>query len=281
MSKTSRWISVGELAEAFSPRSNTPAPTEDLVGETVELHLESGQTVAHRFEAGCRLFWEITSGRRQTGAAERAAEENCFTAKVREGIYFVDFIKHLEQATTVTLILDLNAAITTVLVARLPDESEPRWSLAERIVRGQELTAVSATFLRGSIGSPFGRGTPRHEPTTDLVGRRVEYTYSPTERYEHIYLNEDFYTWHCLSGSEKGLADTDRCHCYKLADNLYFFVWREKIVPTLGAVVVDFDQMRTVGKIFGYREAGTVESPKLSNFPVGAHARLLNVTTGD
>ena len=89
-------------------------------------------------------------------------------------------------------------------------------------------------------------------PTTELIGRRVEYTYSPTERYEHIYLNEDFYTWQCLLGSEKGLADTDRCHYLKLGDELYLFVWREKIVPTLGAVVADFSAMRTMGKIFGH-----------------------------
>ena len=84
----------------------------------------------------------------------------------------------------------------------------------------------------------------------------MEYTYSPTERYEHIYLNEEFYTWHCLLGSEKGLADTDRCHYLKLGDDLYLFVWREKIVPTLGAVVVDFQAMRTMGKIFGHAQGG-------------------------
>ena len=106
-----------------------------------------------------------------------------------------------------------------------------------------------------------------------MVGKRVEYTYSPTECYEHIYLNERFYTWHCLLGSEKGLADTDRCHYYKLADRLYLFVWREKIVPTLGSVVVDLEALRTTGKIFGYQGEGP---GGLSNFPVGARARVLN-----
>jgi hypothetical protein len=36
--------------------------------------------------------------------------------------------------------------------------------------------------------------------------------------------------------------------------------------------------MRTAGKIFGY-EGG--DPGKLANFPVGAHARLLNVTRRD
>jgi hypothetical protein len=110
----------------------------------------------------------------------------------------------------------------------------------------------------------------------------VEYTYSPTERYEHIYLNERFYTWHCLLGSEKGLADTDRCHYLKLADELYLFVWREKIVPTLGAVVVDFQAMRTMGKIFGHSQSGPGGGPAgVVDFPVGARARLANVTASD
>ena len=134
---------------------------------------------------------------------------------------------------------------------------------------------MSATFSSAAVDAPFTAGTPRHRPTTDLIGRRVEYTYSSTERYEHIYLNEDFYTWHCLMGSEKGLADTDRCHYLKLGDELYLFVWREKIIPTLGAVVADFSAMRTMGKIFGHAQDGS----GVVDFPVGARARLLNVTS--
>ena len=111
--------------------------------------------------------------------------------------------------------------------------------------------------------------------TEELVGKRIEYTYSPTERYEHIYLNGSFYTWHCLLGAEKGLADTDCCHSYKLARNLYLFVWREKIVPTLGVVVLDLNAMRTTGKIFGYEGN---DFRKVVNFRIGARARLQNIT---
>lgn len=84
-------------------------------------------------------------------------------------------------------------------------------------------------------------------------GKRIEYTYSPTERYERIYLNEQLYTWHCLDGSEKGLADTDRCDYRKIAEDLYLFVWREKIVPTLGIVLLDLAQLKTTGQILGYQ----------------------------
>lgn len=93
--------------------------------------------------------------------------------------------------------------------------------------------------------------------------------------YEHIYLNPMFYTWHCIEGVEKALADTDRCHHIKIDTNLYLFVWREKIVPTLGVVMIDLDKAKTTGKIVGYEGDGV---GALSNFPVGAHLKVLNQT---
>jgi hypothetical protein len=274
MADPSPWITVGELAHAFSPDSNAPPPAEDLAGRTLMFALENGQLIEHRFDTGDRLAWEIVEG---TGKGRRS-DESYLAVKIREGIYFVDYVRRQERAATVTLLIDLGLAIVTALIGRLPEPSETKLTLMERIAAGKELTSVEAHFLRGAVNAPFTADTPRHGTTDDLVGRRVEYTYSPTERYEHVYLNERFYTWHCLLGSERGLADTDRCHYYKLAEELYLFVWREKIVPTLGVVVVDFDTMRTAGKIFGY-EGG--DPDKLANFPVGAHARLLNVTRRD
>jgi hypothetical protein len=265
---------VGQLAQAFATASNAARPSESLAGRTLDLHFEDGQIIRHRFDTGSRLFWAVTNG------PEHQAEvsETYLAFEMRPGIYLVDFAKHMERTTAVSLALDLGSGIVTALVARLPEEREARESLVDRAALGKELTAVSATFLSGAVDQPFTADTPRHPTTAELVGRRVEYAYSPTQRYEHIYLNERFYTWQCLSGEEKGLTDTDRCHYYKLADNLYFFVWREKIIPTVGAAVIDFDLMRSAGKIFGY-QAG--DFGQTTNFAIGAHARLLNVTKRD
>lgn len=261
---------MGALAEAFSPDSHTPPVTRDLEGNELTLHYEDGRVVEYHFAGGGRLRWAATAG---AGRA-RQAEEAHFAFRVRDGIYLVDYVQSDTPAAAMTLVADVVRGIATAVEARLPGAGSTG-SLWERIVAGKELTAVSADFSSAAIGTPFTETTARHLPTTDLVGKRVEYTYSPTERYEHVYLNEHFYTWHCLLGSEKGLADTDRCHYYKVGDDLYLFVWREKIVPTLGLVVVDFQAMRTMGKIFGFQGApggGPI------NFAVGAHARLLNVT---
>jgi hypothetical protein len=259
------------LSEAFHAGSYAPTPTSDLAGKGFRLWLEDGRIISCCFETSDRLRWSIGGD----AAEEPSDSEQCFAARLRESLYFVDFVWTSERATTVTLLLDLGLQIATVLVGQLPEDREAHRPLLDRISVGEELTGVSATFLSAAIDRPFSQEVPRHPATEDMVGRRVEYTYSPSERYEHIYLNGSLYTWHCLQGSEKGLADTDRCHYFKLADDLYLFVWREKIVPTLGVVVVDFAEMRTAGKIVGYRGDGNTG---LANFAVGAHARLLNTT---
>jgi hypothetical protein len=152
---------------------------------------------------------------------------------------------------------------------------QTRRDLYSRVQVADELTGVKATFLQGSIDKTHSEETPCHQLSAELVGKRVLYIYSGTEAYEHIYLNENLYTWQCLKGLEKGLRDTDRCHYYKIAEALYLFVWREKIIPTLGVVMVDLRKLKTTGKIFGYDESNF---EKLSNFPVGAFAKVLNHT---
>jgi hypothetical protein len=185
----------------------------------------------------------------------------------------VSFIEPQRRASTSALLLDLSNGMCTVVRGQLPTREEASKPFFQRIADGEELTGVSAELIAATIGAPCDAKAARHAPTSDLVGKRVEYTYSATERYEHIYLNERLYTWHCLAGSEQGLADTDRCHYLKLAPELYLFVWREKIVPTLGIVVVDLQQMKTTGRIMGYE---SFDVGAITSFPVGARVRILS-----
>ena len=53
---------------------------------------------------------------------------------------------------------------------------------------------------------------------------------------------------------------------------LYFFVWREKIVPRPGFVIVDFQRPRSSGRIIGYED---FECRTLTSFPVGARMRVI------
>lgn len=263
----SSWVPVGVLAQQGA-KSNKLPPTADFAGRALALCFENGWTLEYNFRTAHDLSWREAS----RGKKRRWTQEEYSATKVRSGIYFLDYVKHLESATSVSLVLNLNTRIFMAVIGKLPTKEESKQSLLDRARASRELTSVLASFLSGSINKPFGNNTPRFRKTGELLGKRVEYSYSPADLYEHLYLNEQFYTWHCVNGAERGLADTDLCHYFKIADRLYLFVWREKVIPTLGVLVEDFHQMRTSGKLLGYRAN---DFGKLSNFMVGAKARML------
>ncbi len=269
MTETIEWVSVGALGEAFRPDNNSLESVADLGGQTLLLDLEDGRSFEYTFADAHTLRWEIKCG----DGIGQWSEESYTATSPRPGVYFVDFIASKRRATSVSLVIDLNKNVLTAVIGRMPTEDETREPFSEKIRLGKMLTSVKATFLRGTVGKPFSISEDHHPGTSDLIGRRVEYVYSPTEKYEHIYLNAEYYTWHCIKGIEKELCDTDRCHYYKIDNNLYLFVWQEKIVPTLGVIMIDFDKLKTTGKICGYTENAF---DALTNFSVGAFATVVN-----
>ena len=292
------FIQVGALAEGFAPASHILQPVSDLEGRTFALHYADGtadtlhfagdQSVeVERALAGAAESTSSTSSARLGRSANPAQPRErhaCRVTSVRDGIYFVDYQGADERllddegkprAAATSYVLDLNRQLCTAVIGTLPSEAQTRIDAFTRVEHGMELTGVQVQLRHGRIGAQGTAQAPLHAPTRELIGMRNLYTYSATERYEHIYLNENFYAWQCLSGVEAGLADVDRCHMIGIDAKLYLFVWREKIVPTLGVVMIDLERMKTDGKIFGYQGS---RFDALSNFPVGAHAQVLNVT---
>jgi MoaF C-terminal domain/MoaF N-terminal domain len=267
MAKKTELIQVGELAVGFS--ENVLPDTGDLTGKSLKFFYEDGQVVNYEFLDEKFLTWEVVGKGKKTIIQKESYRATC----PRKNIYFVDYIKKGSRATSVSLIVDLKRKIATSLSGTLPTETQARSDKLKRVEVGKTETAVEAEFKSASLDKKFTTKTPRHKPSKELIGKRVEYVYSRNDTYEHVYLNEDHYTWHCLAGIETGMADTDLCHYFKIAKNLFFFVWREKLVPTLGVIVINLEEMKTTGKIFGY-ESGDFKA--LSNFPVGAYAKHVN-----
>ncbi len=265
-----RFIQVGELAKGIG--ENVLPAVDTLSGRSVRLFFEDGSTTRFTFADAHAVHWEVLEGPGKGVGGEEIYSATC----LRDAVLLADYVSSAQRATSVSMVLDLGTDSATVVIGTLPTESEVQKSAYRLASEGADLTAVGVQFQRAAIDRPFELGKHRHAATTELVGKRVEYVYSRTETYEHIYLNEKLYTWQCLAGSEKGLADTDRCHYYKIDDELYLFVWREKIVPTLGVVLLDWRQKKTTGKLFGYESD---DFGKLTNTPIGAFATLLNETT--
>ena len=198
-------ISVGALGEGFAVNNNILEVHGGLNNQAFTLNFSDGRIHECRVLDGHTLVWD---GREQEARA----------ASVREGIYFVDFLAGDSVKKSLSLVLDDNNGQVALIEGALPDEQATSLSAYDRPRQGMELTGVEAVILHGSVAGNHG-GTA-HAPTDELIGLRNRYHYSPEEVYEHVYLNHNFYTWHCIKGSEAGLGDTDRCHCIKIAQDL-------------------------------------------------------------
>lgn len=261
---------VEELSQGFSEFKLPQA--DELVGRKIILNYENGYEMIYEF-----LDNETIKVKYINGEVEEKISAIYTAVSPREKIYVIDFIWSFGETKSFTTVIDLNKNIATTLIAKLPDKEEVAISQFERGDKGLPLTSVKAEFEHASIDTKFSSDTVKHKFTSDLIGKRILFKYSSKDAYEHIYLNENYYTWHCVSGIEKGLCDTDRCFYLKIEENLYWFTWLERVVPTVGTVVEDLDlnKMRSYGKIYGYE---SYDMGKVTNFPVGSYATMLNKT---
>ncbi|KAF9883791.1 hypothetical protein FE257_002775 [Aspergillus nanangensis] len=219
------WPTLETLAVGYS--ENLMVESKGLCTKRLDLVFGDTTRIAHYFVDDQMLKWEIMGNSSQEGDAMYKAFE------VRPNIFFVDFYKpdHEEQ---VSLVLNLNTgqAVAGISGFHIKDGQTRTWT----------------KFLDALIGG-YDSVTP-FQPTEDLIGKHVLYRYTPRDAYEHIYLNQGTFTWHCLGGTEKGLADTEPCKMLKLADQLYLLFWSEKVMPVESIVVVDLAQMRSTGRFF-------------------------------
>lgn len=265
---TREFPTIEELSNGFS---EFRLPQSDrMVGKSITLHYEDKNTMALDFLSG-DVLKAVFSENDETVAATYTL------VSPREGIYFLDFIKSYGDTCSVSTVIDETKGIATTVFGTLPSHEEVMISQFERADKAMGMTSVKAVFKHAAIDKEFDQSTMIHEQTKDLVGKRIQFKYSSNDMYEHIYLNENYYVWHCIKGIENGLCDTDRCHYYKIANDLYWFTWLEKVVPTIGTVMEDLSEkaMRSYGKIYGYE---SYEMTKVTNFPVGSYAKELNVT---
>lgn len=270
------FMQVGDFVAGFG--GNELEHTDDLTGRTLDIHFDTGCTVRYRFMPDRRLEWRVLAG---SGFDQKAAKQGLESYRatcLRDGYFLVDFISSHQPAQTVSLLVDLIQNIATMVEATMPTREETLKPLFQRVLDKELLTPVRATIAHGALDCRFGEDTPIHEPTEDLIGKRVRYQYGKKDAYEHIYLSSRLYTWNCIQGPEAGLADTDYCRYYRVADDFYLFVWLEKIIPTVGLVLIDFHQKKTSGKIFGYQDG---DFGATCNTPVGAYLSIQNQTRYD
>lgn len=224
-----QWPPVSAMLDGFGEQTLPASPA--LSGTTLRLPAEDGSTAEYTFNNASSLTWTIfeSDGERSSRTASYKAIE------ARPGIFIIDFVwGEGFDAENVTIVLDRNTGAVTTAVS----------SFITRDGKTRSTTEFSYANTEGS--------TTQHQRSSGLVGKRIYYRYSDIETYEHIYLNPGTFTWNCVRGGEAGLADTDRCMTWDVAEDLYIFFWTEKVMTVEAVLLVDLREQRSIGRMFGW-----------------------------
>lgn len=260
------WTQISGIAVGLDEQR---LPSSDaLAGRKVALHSSNGPAILLDFSDETTLRWE------QSGSA---GNETYDAVEIAPSLFVAGFCHRADSRLSTTFALDLEQGRATRVLGRLPSVAEADTSMLSRVHAGEGLSPVRVEFDQWDIESDEGSDPPSgpvHARTEDLVGKRLLYVYGDGGVYEHIYLNDKMFTWHCRKGPEAGLADTERCDFFRVRPDVYLFSWREKVIPTLGVVLVNTETMRSNGFITGI----DTRSGEVSHFPVGARGSLVNMT---
>lgn len=225
---TDEWPAVTAMLDGFG-QPDLPASTA-LEGSAIDVGFDNGWTITHQFHHG-QVTWTITEGD-GTGAT---GTHDYRAVEVRAGMFFVDFIKgEGAHASDVSMVIDRNDGRVMVADSSFVDRDGAVRTHTE-IISGR----IAGT---GDI-EPL-------EPSSALIGKRIYYRYSPTEHYEHIYLNASTFVWHGIKGAEAGLADVDPIQVFKLADGIVMLHWSETVMPVEAFLTIDLVNQRSIGRMF-------------------------------
>ncbi|AYY15325.1 molybdenum cofactor biosynthesis protein MoaF [Actinobacteria bacterium YIM 96077] len=264
LSDRSTWLPLDGLAPGFD--AHKAPPVDDLAGCTVVTENPGGTAITYHFtgrHVRCEpgATGDVDDDDDGRGAAGQHGDDEYEAFVVDDDLYYVQYHMAGQPESAVSLVLDL------------------RYGRALRVVStigtAAEVPRVTQTFTPATIQGRQAAGAIA--PSTTLVGRRTMWVYSDEHAYEHVYLSPHWYTWQCLAGPEKGLADTDENTVYEIRPGICLFAWREKVVPCAAVTVADHRDardLRSHGVLFGLDETG--KHP--TYFTFGAFGRLLSVT---
>jgi len=225
--------------------ANRLPQTPTLVNQTMKITLGSETSFDLEFADLNKVNWQ---------SGNDGGTDWCEVVEVAPQNYFIDMTFTHQPRESQTFVVN----------------TETRQVLGVRTIMregdvGDEPRAVHI-FAPGVLGDPAIPPTGlKPAPTRDLIGLRGIYTYSPTQCFEHIYLNSQRYAWQCIIGPLRGQGDVDLATVYKFDHNQYIFAFREFGLPVSTVFFYNWDQMRSTGKFFAIDENGAI-----ANTPAGA-----------
>jgi hypothetical protein len=253
------WPQIGDILQNHS--GGRPDPTSDLVGKSIAVVFGEGGRLSLAFNAADLLSWSVEG-------ASGHSQQPYQAFRVRDGMYFVDFIDANDELKSISLWLDLTRNAVLLIEGSVADRSAEDMNLLTRVEQTGAQSVPTLTYRFGGIG----RSSVPHFPRTDkLFGKFFRYVYSDTHIYDHYYVNPKYYFWYCWHGPDAGIGEFDEADYFELAEDVYLICWREKFLPCLAVTIEDLRSMRSIGKVFG----ADSHSWRTGNSTVGAMMSII------
>ena len=228
--------------------ANRLPSTNALAGQHLTLEYEDGSVLALAFADG-RVRWQ---------SANLSGDDAYDAVEIRPGIFYID-LTAADGSRAFTHIVDRNVGRALSLwyeILPLPGNE------ALRVLH-------KPAKLQGA-----GANDPIAE-TRELLGKRLFCQYSDEAALEHIYVNSVTIVWQWLICPPilKTEVGIEAATMWKIADQLYLLGTRGPD-PIQLTLLMDLEQMRNVGRLFGTGSFGTGLFGTVER-PVGAKITFL------
>lgn len=219
--------------------ANRLPSTQALVNRTLGLEYEDGTALTLVFGAA-KVRWTSAA----PGARARDGEDDYDAVEVRPGVFFIDYV-----------LADARRAFSHVV----DSERGRALTIASEIVEADGKTDLREWLSPAKLAGQGGPYEPLEE-TRELLGKRLFCEYSAEAALEHIYANSGTLVWQWLrSPPELALeVGIEAVSMWKIAHRLYLISTRAED-PIQLTLLLDLQQMRNVGRLFGRSAFGLVD----------------------
>ncbi|MCR4777458.1 MAG: NAD(P)H-binding protein [Lachnospiraceae bacterium] len=228
----------------------------ELAGKSFYIIMDEGEEGVLTFNTGETLTWAPIGG-----APSYLQHYECL--KVEEDIYMVNYeVEGAVPRRGITIILDLEHNLLTVVKAyqgvskRFPDLVTNDIQFGAIKVDGQELPLK------------------RHGFTSDLVGKRIAWTYFPGMTVTHVYFDANYIRVPVSKGEPRNPMERafrefpydERAYYVKISDHVYMVSFLESHLTYRGKignnmlVLMNTDRLHDVGRSFGLGGEGKTEN---------------------
>ena len=227
----------------------------ELAGKSFYIIMDEGEEGLLTFNTGETLTWA------PLGGTPDMEHYDCL--KVEEDIYMVNYeVTDSKPRRGITIILDLEHNLLTVVKAfqgvsrRFPDLVTNDIQFGAIKVDGQELPLK------------------RHGFTSDLVGKRIAWTYFPGMTVTHVYFDANYIRVPVSKGEPRNPMERafrefpydERAYYVKISDHVYMVSFLESHLTYRGKtgnnmlVLMNTDRLHDVGRSFGLGGEGKPEN---------------------